>query len=294
MEKFGRIYDLRITTKGGRNISVQLPFAITFDITKSTLPTANCLQLRIFNLPRNIRDQVRFDISAMTDRQELAFKAGYQSLTKNLNDLPMVFMGSIKYAYSERVNHIDWVTTIECYDGGFAITNSEINDSFKRGENYRYSMEKVMAKLKGIRKGRISKKIISEDDKILRDQSVKGFVFDILNENLGTKWFIDNEIINVLDDDEALDGIFKFINVDTGLIGTPVRSETNIDFKMIFEPRLLLGQIINLQSKSDPAFNGTYKLMTIKHRGNISNANAGEAITTCRVFKGTGKLEVVK
>jgi len=293
MEKFGRIYDLRITTKGGDNITVQLPFAIDIDITKSALPTANCLQIKIYNLPRNIRDRLRFDISAISDRQELALKAGYQSLHKNLNDLPMIFMGSIKYAFSERVG-TDWVTTIECYDGGFAIANSEINDSFKAGENYRYSMDKVFSKLEGIRKGRISKKLIPEGDKVLRDQSVKSKVFDLLNQNLGTKWFIDNEIVNALDDDEALDGIFKYVNVDTGLIGTPVRSETLIDFSMIFEPRLLLGQLINLKSITDPAFNGTYKLISIKHRGTISNAKAGQLITTCRVFKGTGKLEVVK
>lgn len=294
LEKFGRIYDLRVTTKGGKNIAVTLPFAVDIDITKSTQPTANCLQLRIYSLPKTIRDQLRFDISSISDRQELALRAGYKSLHKNLNDLPLIFMGSIKYAYSEKVNNVDWVSIIECYDGGFSISNSRINDSFKRNENYRYCMDKVFAKLEGVRKGRISKKLISEDEKILREQSVKAKVFDYLNENLGNKWFIDNQIVNVLDDDECLDGVFKVVSPETGLISTPRRSETFIDFDMIFEPRLLLGQLINLRSVTDPAFNGTYKLITIKHRGTISDVNASQLITSCRVFKGTGKLEVVK
>jgi len=294
MEKFGRIYDLRITTKGGKNIAVTLPFAVDIDLTKATMPTANCLQIRIYSLPRTIRDQIRFDISSISDRQELALRAGYKSLHKNLNDLPLIFMGTIKYAYSERVNNVDWVTIIECYDGGFSIANSRINDSFKRGENYRYAMEKVFAKLEGIRLGRISNKLVPDGDKILREQPVKAKVFDYLNENLSNKWFIDNEIINVLDNDECLEGVFKVVSPETGLISTPRRSETFIDFDMIFEPRLLLGQLINLRSVTDPAFNGTYKLVTIKHRGNISDANSGQLITSCRVFKGTGKLEVVK
>ena len=283
---------MRISTPGGENIAISLPFSLDIDITRAAMPTANVGQFRIYNLPEEIRNKIRFDISSISERQEVALKAGYKSIHKNLNDLPLIFRGSIKYAYSERVG-MDWITTIECYDGGFAIANSKINASFIAGEKYTSNVEKVLATFGTIKIGHISKKLVPPDKTIMRGHPVDSKVFDYLNENFGNKWFIDNGIVNIIGDDEAFVGVYKVVNADTGLLGTPIRQDTLIDFKMIFEPRLLIGQAINLESITDKAFNGTYKLITIKHRGTISPVTCGELVTSCRVFKGTGKLEMV-
>lgn len=283
---------MRISTPGGENIAISLPFSLDIDITRAAMPTANVGQFRIYNLPEEIRNKIRFDISSISERQEVALKAGYKSIHKNLNDLPLIFRGSIKFAYSERVG-MDWITTIECYDGGFAIANSKINASFIAGEKYSSNVEKVLATFGTIKVGNISKKLVPPDKKTMRGHPVDSKTFDYLNENFGNKWFIDNGIVNIIGDDEAFAGVYKVVNADTGLLGTPIRQDALIDFKMIFEPRLLIGQAINLESISDKAFNGTYKLISIKHRGTISPVTCGELVTSCRVFKGTGKLEIV-
>lgn len=293
MEKFGRIYDMRISTPGGENIAISLPFSLDIDITRAAMPTANVGQFKIYNLPEEVRNKIRFDISSISERQEVALKAGYKSIHKNLNDLPLIFRGSIKYAFSER-SGMNWITTIECYDGGFAIANSKINASFIAGEKYTANVEKVLATFGNVKIGHISQKLVPPDKKITRGHPVDAKTFDYLNENFSNKWFIDNGVVNIIGDDEAFVGVYKTVNADTGLLGTPIRQESLIDFKMLFEPRLLIGQAINLQSVTDPAFNGTYKLITIKHRGTISPVTCGELITSCRVFKGTGKLEIVK
>lgn len=293
MNKFGRIYDMRISTRNGKNITIRPPFTLEFDIYRHSLQSANVGQFKIYNLPRNIRDLIRFDISSIEKRQEIALKAGYQSVDKNLNDLPMIFRGSIKYAYSERVE-TEWVTTIECYDGGFALANSRIDSEFIRGEKYRSSVEKVLDMLEDVKIGKISPELVSGERTIQRGHSVSAKVSDILNENFSTNWFIDNGLINIVADDEALSGVLKVVNVDTGLIGTPIRQDTLIDFDMVFEPRLLIGQLISLYSITDPAFNGTYKLIEMKHQGTISEAVCGELITHCRVFKGMSMLKVLQ
>lgn len=284
---------MRISVPNGDNIAISLPFSLDIDITRAAMPTANVAQFRIYNLPEDIRNKIRFDISSISERQEVALKAGYKSIHKNLNDLPLIFRGSIKFAYSERINNKDWLTTIECYDGGFALSNSKIKASFIAGEKYSANIEKVLATFETIKIGHISKKLVPADKKLLRGHPVDAKTFDYLNENFSNKWFIDNGIVNVIGDDEAFVGVYKTVNVDTGLIGTPIRQETNIDFNIIFEPRLLIGQAINLESITDKSFNGTYKLIMIKHRGTISPVTCGELVTSCRVFKGTGKLEMV-
>jgi hypothetical protein len=292
MDKFGRIYDMRISTRDGGNITVQLPFTLQFMIQRHSMPDANVAQFKIYNLPRHIRDLIRFDISLLDRRQEVALKAGYKSVHYDLNDLPMIFRGSIKYAFSERVG-TDWITTIECYDGGFALANSRIEKEFIKGEQWRSSMEKVLELMQDIKTGKLSPNLLPADKKTLRGHTVHGKIADVLNENFGCNWFIDNGIVNVLADDEALAGAIKVINISTGLLDTPVRQDTIIDFDMIFEPRLLVCQLISLMSETDPAFNGTYKLVSFKHQGTISDAVCGEAVTHCRVFKGLNVLKVV-
>jgi len=293
MEKFGRIYDMRISVEGGENIAISNPFTLEIDITRNALPTANVGQFKIYNLPRHIRDQIRFDISSINHRQEVALKAGYKSIHKDLNDLPMIFRGSISWAYSERVG-TNWITIIECYDGGFALSTSKISTEFIKGEKYRSAAEKVLDMLEGVKLGKISPQLAPEDRELKRDHALNGKVSDVLNENFGCNWFIDNGIVNVLADDEGLEGVFKTVDASTGLLGTPIRSNTLIDFDMIFEPRLLINQIINLRSTTDPAFNGTFKLVQIIHRGTISDAVCGELVTSCRVYKGISKLKAVE
>lgn len=294
MEKFGRIYDMRISVKDSdKNISISNPFTLSFYVYRTAMPTANVGKFKLYNLPKNIRDQIRFDVSSLNQRQEIAVKAGYRSLHKNLNDLPLIFRGTIKYAYSERVG-VDWITTIECYDGGFAIANSRIEETFIRGEKYRSAVEKVADYLDGIEIGTISPSLAPKDKTILRGHSVNGKIADILNENFGTNWTIDCGRLNIVADDEALPGILKVVNADTGLLGTPIRQKGIIDFNIVFEPRLLIHQLLTLQPQTDPDFNGTYKLIGFTHQGMISDAQCGEAITGCRVFKGTKDLKEIK
>ena len=47
---------------------------------------------------------------------------------------------------------------------------------------------------------------------------------------------------------------------------------------MIFEPRLQIGQFIDIQSKTETIYNGTYKVIGIEHSGTISDSQSG----TCK------------
>jgi molybdate-binding protein len=49
---------------------------------------------------------------------------------------------------------------------------------------------------------------------------------------------------------------------------------------MIFEPRVICGQFVTLESSTDASFNGDYKITSVKHRGVISPVVSGDAITT--------------
>lgn len=66
---------------------------------------------------------------------------------------------------------------------------------------------------------------------------------------------------------------------------------------MIFEPRIVVGQVIEIQSRIAPMFNGQYKLYGLKHSGTISGAVAGDVTTEIQMLVGSqlyGRFGVVK
>ena len=58
---------------------------------------------------------------------------------------------------------------------------------------------------------------------------------------------------------------------------------------MIFEPRLQIGQFVEIESKTETIYNGTYKVVGIEHTGMISDAQSGQCKTKVRLnyIKGT-------
>ncbi len=59
---------------------------------------------------------------------------------------------------------------------------------------------------------------------------------------------------------------------------------------MIFEPRMFVNQLVALES-TESYFNGEYAVMGITHRGTISGAICGDAITTLSLWSGQQALE---
>jgi hypothetical protein len=67
-----------------------------------------------------------------------------------------------------------------------------------------------------------------------------------------------------------------------------------LDFEMLFEPRLTIGQTVQLKSDTNRIFNGIYKVMGFEHSGTISDAVAGPCKTSVSLWLGTQVLETVK
>ena len=55
---------------------------------------------------------------------------------------------------------------------------------------------------------------------------------------------------------------------------------------MIFEPRITVGQLVEIESSTASIFDGQFKVIGIHHAGIISGAVAGEARTTLNLFIG--------
>ena len=76
--------------------------------------------------------------------------------------------------------------------------------------------------------------------------------------------------------------------------GLTLRKTGTLVFNMIFEPRLEVGQVIELRSQLAPQFNGQYKIFGLKHNGIISDTKGGTATTTVEVNVGSELYGVFK
>jgi hypothetical protein len=281
-DKLGRNYNLQIQTQSGSILTIAPPFTIEFDITRNILTSANVSSVRIYNISQNNRNQIRKNVNDYGDLRQITLMAGY-----GIN-LPVVFTGNITQAWSVREG-VNVITQIESYDGGFAFANGITNEQFPAGTPQSTIIASLAGSLPGVSIGAIG----NYPGTISRANSYSGTTTDLLRELTGGGFFIDNGKANCLGDSECLQGEIQVINSASGLLGTPVREQTILNFDMLFEPRLVIGQQIQLQSITEANFNGFYKVISIKHRGMISEAVCGDAITSVGLFYGTQALTTV-
>ena len=202
-------------------------------------------------------------------------------------------MGNITQAWSVREGS-NFITTIESFDGGYAYNNAQTNTSFPKGTTYDTVITTLADSLPQTTLGTIGD---TYTNSLGRGNAISGRTMDLLNTYTGGGTFIDLGAVNCLAENECLSGGLPVIDDSSGLLGTPVLELTKLTFDMIFEPHLLVGQLINLNSAEGAAnagnFNGNYKIVTIKHRGAISGAICGEVITSVELYAGTQTLNVV-
>jgi len=277
LDKFGRNYALKVGTASGETLTITLPFTIEFDITRNTLTSANVCQIRLFNLSQKNRNLIRFNVSDYGQFRPITLTAGYGPLI----GLPVIFKGNISAAWSVREG-VNFITQIECYDGGFAFNNGQAANTFPSGTPRKVVLTELAKTLPQTALGAIGDYL----GYLTRGNSYSGNSAEIISDLSGGGLFIDQGKVNVLQTNECIAGTSGTTTVDAsaGLLGTPVLERTIIRFDMIFEPGLNVGHKVKLVSATEQNFNGDYKVIGVKHRGMISEAVCGSVITTGEFF----------
>lgn len=285
-EKFGRNYILKVELKDQTTLTVKPPFTIEFDITRNVMTSANVASIRIYNLNSYHRAQIRKNINDNDAFRSIELKAGYGDTIAD------IFSGNITQAWSVREG-TNFISQIESFDGGFAFANSISDITVVKNTPKLSVMETLIEDLTdaGISLGVIG----SFPGSSTRGNAYSGNTTDILQELSGGRFFIDNGKAYILADNECVFGPVTLINAASGLLNTPIREQTIINFDMLFEPKLIIGQKVILQSTTtdDSNVNGSYKVISLKHRGMISKAVCGDAITSVGLLQPLGSQGLV-
>lgn len=251
---------------------------VDYTIKKTYTNEANIGTIIIYNLSESTRQAIK-KTKLEADIRYLNFAIGYD------NQLYSIFTGSIKECSSER-NGNNIITTIQGWDGGEAITRAETNITIDNTTDIYGTLFNDLKKY-NITKGYISPKAQ------YKVAGTRGIVLNGKTWQLIKKYqneldiFINNQQLYIYAKGEYRSVAYK-INAETGLLNTPRDFGTGyIEVETIAEPTIDLKTIVDLESTTDPFYNGTYQVISVEQNGSICK------IGDSQNWKSTFKLQKI-
>jgi hypothetical protein len=283
VSKFQRVFKLEVQGKSLRTYTFQNPLTVVFDINRHAFGSGNCGTFTLYNLRAEARNDIQHD-NAIDPPREFKFEAGY--LSEGV--LSVLFKGSLQTAFSYR-DGPDVLTEMRVLDGGTAIQYAQVELTVRelnRPDQDVLTLMNLMGKY-GVKPGALGT-VVQQMKQRTRPVTWIGSVWDILKRMAYTGGgypCIDMGKAYLMAQNDVLPAMENFAQLDssTGLLGTPRRSGWSIEADMVLEPRIQLMQLLNVASTVEPSITGKYSVQAINHRGMISAAKGGAAVTSLRL-----------
>lgn len=276
---------------GGTQV-ISYPLTLDFTITRNTMGGIQEADFTVFNLGQNTRRLVNkntIDFSPNNIRHIKVY-AGY-----GRTNLPLVFDGQILTCNSVREEGSpEWTTNFSCQDPGLLPTAS-VSLPVTSATSKKQAVSQLVGLMNQDAKAGVSLGLVgsmfSSQPNFLRSLAFSGSYLQLLGQltggNMsGGNYFFENRILNLLLQNEAFDNDgLEELSVDSGgLLGAPYYEQTWVFANVLFEPRVKMGQILNLVSLDQPWLNGKKKVVAYTHSGTISGAVAGSCKTQIQLF----------
>jgi len=266
--RFSRNYVLVITADG-RNVLIKPPIQVVFEVTKSIRGGLNKMNIQITNLAESKR------LSLVKDAEQqkimrIGLSVGYQ------DRIELIFKGTIHTGSNSRQGP-DLLTSLECLDGGEDFLHSFTSRTVEGG---RRAIDAALEDMPNTETGKITERPVLTRPKVLVGNSAR-LINDMVEPD--ETWYIDNEQLYVIKDNEVTSGLKPVVSAATGLISTPTRDSKLVTFETLMNPSVKIGGLASLKSATAPHLDGIYRIETISYSGD----NYGDAWTqTC-----TGTLD---
>jgi hypothetical protein len=265
LAKFNRTYKLSyIDAENGVELEIESPLTIQFTVKRTAYSSLNSAQFKIYNLKKETRAKIFQAWYNPKQYKKVIFQAGYDQLST-------LFVGSIRKADSYRQGN-NIITEINALDGGFDAISSLSNETIQKSTSFRDLIKNLVSKFPNLKEGILSNNITGE---FKRPANIDGNTWNTIKLYAGENAFIDLEKVNVLYDNEIVNGSVPLISSNTGLVGTPRLNGSSLDVETLFEPRIEMSQVLQLESNIQPEFNGQYKVIGLEHSGIISESIGG-------------------
>lgn len=254
---FGRVVEVEVGPAGAPGVRVD-DGSVSFLVEKSTKKTSNKAVIKLYNLS----DETRRGFEAPDLRVRL--RAGYDGIAQ------LLFQGSIGKRGVLTTREADTlITTLECTDqippaAGSARTR--FNWHFEGGVTSTTVLQTLLNST-GLPLDFI--------DPALPVQTYKyGVTFlgtvedalDRLTRPVGALWSIQDGALQVTLRGGVTDDLAVLLTPQTGLIGTPTRTDKGIDARSLLIPQIHMGGTVRIESEF---ITGFYRVRNLKHEGDL-------------------------
>lgn len=256
-------------------IVIEYPITCKFTSERGTFSKSNKCTIDLYNLASKTREAI-FKDALTLDKESwkyIKLEAGWNG------QLSQIFMGKILQAYSTKNGgQVDIITHIECQPFDIFESNSEY--TFAEGTTYKDAYKTMAADLPNVVIGNIGKL----EGTFKTQTTFSGKTLDCLNTLTGGNTYVDNGVLNTIMSNEVIDIPVPLVTDDNGLLQTPIRRDATLTIKMLFEPSLIVGQLLEIKSIINDAYNGQYKVLGFTHDCLISPTQAGSRTTTVELW----------
>lgn len=314
METFYRDYRLTVGI-GNQSVIIQPPITISF----KALESVNKKSLGKLNVSINgLKPSTRLQLVKAEDDDKyipVRLEVGYDG------KLQQVFQGSVKSGAVKREGAIH-IVSLECEDGGHDYINAFTSRTVRGKDQV---VDSVLQDMPNTKKGAVTKQQVLIRPKVLVGRSSK-ILTDMLSPD--ESFFIKDERVHILKENEVTSGNIPVVNARSGLLNTPqatkisaqddggkkAKTPTNepdtdpagkkdadsstlaksskgqIVFDTKLNPMLVIGGLCAIESVTNPALNGVYKIYQIE----TSGQNNGTAWYQKVVCQPAGSYRVVR
>ncbi len=290
-DKFQRTYLIQIEGQDGTIYTIGSEdgtkplLTLEFSVQRAAMAASQSGTFRIKNLPLSIRSAIGKDWFDRSTYRTLVVKAGYAG-----TPLSTIFNGQLIEVKSCREEGgVDWVTEIEGQDFSLVIGNTFSSWTIGTPDAPVTTMDVINRLVKDIQVNAGKQDInigighIGTFDGNRYSYTACDYSWNLLQTETNRLSYIDNGKIYCLPNGESFKGDISLISSQTGLLGTPKRSQQSLSVELVFEPSLIPGQEVYLDTQSDPKFNsqfnGTYIVTGVQQAGIISSAISGKCRT---------------
>jgi len=271
-----------------QEIEVSYPFTMKMQTAQGiNFSNAGSCALQLYNLSADIQKALFKDNYNNKKYILMSLYAGYQ------DTMPLVFFGFVNRSDSYRQGgSTEFITEIQADNNSLIALYGFVNETFTQGTDIINIIQSMLKDSYGYSLGYVT----SDIPPLKRDKTFIGQTLDLLGREYGGyDVFIDKCELNILGPNDVIpsDGLLV-ITPESGLLGSPRRAAQFLVIEMLFEPRIKVGQAVELRSDSIKWFNQVYKVQAVEHKGIISPVQNGSLTTKLTLSLGETPFEYLR
>jgi GH24 family phage-related lysozyme (muramidase) len=245
----------------GKLIQLDERYSVTFTVSKSIDFVSNEADIKIYNLPVDLRNHILYKIVQFSKdykRTPITLQVGRVS-----TGLHTIFIGD---AITANISSPpDICLTLKCKSGHWFTR--EIQNATTGNLTDLSKLVSDLAKRMGL-----SPVFEATDKKIARyshSGSVHSQIEKLSKAAIDTYVFQDDGVLKAINwfQNQDIKGEVKQVSEATGMIGIPVFDDNGLTVKMLIDTGFSLGGWLNINSKLNPKINGDYRIYKLVYEG---------------------------